>query len=305
MKKIIALLTLIAVMVGMFAIPTSAAEPENIMLKAVDVTCYNISNDPAGNILNMYDGYKYYNTSDKLSYCLFNFTPDKNAVLKTASHKAPGEDQTLEYRVNMNGEQGKDDSKYLAVIIFELDKVYTVDKAIVYQQAAGTRAHDGKFVAARANLDGYDLLVSTDKTNWTTVFSDTEMLCGEKYEVADIADGYGTTYKTSTFNAVEAKYFAFAITQPRCQDEASGWKWKEGAYSTAPSEFRISEVELYTADPNAAPVETTAAPVETTAAPTTTAPTEAPATADASMIVIAAAALALATVVAIRRRVRG
>ena len=141
------------------------------------------------------------------------------------------------------------------------------------------------------------------------------MLCGEKYDVADIADGYGTTYKTSTFAAVDAKYFAFAITQPRCQDADSGWKWKEGKYSATAHEFRIAEIELYTADPNAAPVETTAAPVETTAAPVettaapiettaagTTAPTQAPDTADASMIVIAAAALALAAVVALRRR---
>ena len=80
MKKIIALLTIVAVMVSMLVLPTSAAEPENIMLKAVDVTYYNI-----GDYSSFPEAYSLTDKNITIGQCVLSLNQDGTLVVDQAN----------------------------------------------------------------------------------------------------------------------------------------------------------------------------------------------------------------------------
>ena len=99
------------------------------------------------------------------------------------------------------------------------------------------------------DIDGFDILVSTDGENWTLAWSGEKLASGLKYEKVD-----ATTNKiTASFAKAEAKYVMFALTAPRSRD-ASGVAAFNDKYGVVaevnanPHYFRIVEFEIYEAD---------------------------------------------------------
>ncbi len=172
----------------------------------------------------------------------------------------------VEKGIRYNGE-GKEDpnGKYLTYVDFSINAVYTVDALRIFLD----EAPDGK--ANNLLIDGFDILLRASESDpWTTVYSVTELYCGNKYKVyTEKETGLQTCYVETEFTPMRAQFIRFAFTQPRCEKAPSPYVYP----SAASRYFRITEIELY-ADKNAVP-ETTQAPEtvkkpETTKAPETT-----------------------------------
>jgi hypothetical protein len=126
------------------------------------------------------------------------------------------------------------DGKYLCGFYFELDEAAFVDSFSLYNSGV------------TYDIDGFDILVSTDGENWTVAWSGEKLASGLKYEKAD-----ATTNKiTASFDKTEAKFVMFALTAPRSRD-ASGVAAFNDKYGVVaevnanPHYFRIVEFELY------------------------------------------------------------
>ncbi len=298
MKKLIAILAIVTLLVSTFAIPTSAAVGDNVMKNIINDTttvdgCVifggkveNASRVPA----NMFDGITEYNTSVNSTYASYKTSASKTDLIAEVA--------TL---YNVMGEEGKADSKYITVLQFELDKVYAVDSFTIWGQ---------QFDDPQVTFDGFDILVSETGAagSWTVVHSVTNLSCGQKgskftSSPATTADYTPNVKYSASFDTANAKFVAFGMTQPRCQhiDELYDATGKEP--NGNPHYFRIAEFAVYEAAPvtTKAP-ETTAAPTTTAASATTAAPAETPATADATVIVAGMALMAAALLVVTRRR---
>lgn len=203
----------------------------------------------------------------------------------------------VENGTRYNGEGEADpNGKYLTYVDFSFENIYTVDALRIFLDEAS----DGK--ACNLLVDGFDILVRADEdSEWTTVYSVTELYCGNKYKVyTEEKTGLQTCYIEAEFTPVRAQYIRFALTQPRCEKAPNPYVYP----SAASRYFRITEIELY-ADKNASP-ETLAAPEtkapQTTAVPETTGPDTLPGETESvltirGMIITLAVLLAISAVV--------
>ena len=129
------------------------------------------------------------------------------------------------------------DGKYLCGFWFELDETAFIDSFSLYNSGV------------TYDIDGFDILVSTDGENWTVAWSGEKLASGLKYEKVD-----ATTNKiTASFAKAEAKFVMFALTAPRSRDgsgvDAFNQKYGVTAEVNAnPHYFRIVEFELYEAN---------------------------------------------------------
>lgn len=157
------------------------------------------------------------------------------------------------YWFDANGKQSavKDEThKYLCGFWVALDEVSRVDSFSIYSQAVG--ASSGTPIG---DIDGFDILVSTDGKNWTVAYSITEASCKDKWQ--KITDEKNINAKGNamghyldakfTSGAVEAKYIMFALTECRCIHEAAAVKYGYSTLTSSANYFRISEIQVYSA----------------------------------------------------------
>ena len=129
------------------------------------------------------------------------------------------------------------DGKYLCGFYFELDEAEFIDSFSIYNSGV------------TYDIDGFDILVSTDGENWTTAWSGDALASGLKYEKVD-----ATTNKiTASFDKTEAKFVMFALTAPRSRDSkgVAAFNDKYGVVAEVnanPHYFRIVEFEIYEAN---------------------------------------------------------
>lgn len=149
-------------------------------------------------------------------------------------------------RYNAAGKPGTgDDYKYICGFYGDIGSVKKVDGFSLYSQAVG--ASSGTPIG---DIDGFDILVSTDGVNWTVVYSVTEAASGGKWIATTEAKnksskGYPMChYIRADFDAVDARYVMFALTDPRTQKAPA-----EGvaAYDnlTTINYFRFAEFQMY------------------------------------------------------------
>ena len=292
MKKLLSILTIVTLLLTALVMPTSAAEPLNVMTKIVgDLTAVdghtiygakieNSKRTPA----NMFDGKTEYDENTDETYCSFGLKTSQKDIVNGVAPK-----------YNIMGETGKADSIYYAVAIFELDQIYTVDRYAFY---------GSQFDTPGLSMDGFDILVSTtgDEGSWTIVDSITEASCGQPGSKWEENAATNPLYKSNvkhsaTFNPIEAKFVAFALTQPRCLHTEDLLKNTGTATNQYQHWFRIAELMVFESDKTAA----TNAPETTNTPETTTAPTQTPATADTTVL-FAAILVMIAAVFAATRR---
>ncbi len=231
MKKCIAVLALVTLLVSTLIIPASAAERKNVMLNCIGeletvIGCkFNDDYVPY-----LWDGETMYNADDKLSYVDHKTTANATAVI---SGEAP--------RYNVEGETGKDDSKYLLVTFFELDKTYEI----------GYMMKDNPALTASICSS----LKTDEAGSWTVAYSLSNLVCDQKLKSRP-ADGtldYGTVYLEDEFpQAVKAKYVAFGLTEGRCQHAdqlAPRTDLNPNTSSANPNYFRLTELEFYEGAP--------------------------------------------------------
>ncbi len=254
MKKTLAILV-VALMLCSMLVPVSAADEKvNVMANAMPGIAWGMVNSPA--FERMWDGNTVYDSSTKTAYCDFKYAATKAAPL--------AEDYP---KVNVYGDEGKEDSIYYCTFEVMLDAVYNVDTLVLFTQGFGSTAC----------LDGFDIWVGVNgKDDYKKVYSVSELVCGSKYENS-VADGFETAKFTAEFDATDAKFLVFGLTGYRCQHTEA-----LTLLGLTPNEninyFRITELELYgyaTEQAATTPAETTPAettPVETTPVETTPAP---------------------------------
>ena len=179
------------------------------------------------NPANQTDGKYVYDKDAKSTYTDFKMTFTKAQCADYTS---------IAQLYNAKGELSAD-GKYLCGFWFELDEQTFIDSFTIYNSGV------------TYDIDGFDILVSTDGENWTVAFSGEKLASGLKYEKVD-----ATTNKFSaSFEKTEAKYVMFALTAPRSRD-ASGVAAFNDKYGVVaevnanPHYFRIVEFELYEAD---------------------------------------------------------
>ena len=179
------------------------------------------------NPANQTDGKYVYDKDAKSTYTDFKMTFTKAQCADYTS---------IAQLYNAKGELSAD-GKYLCGFWFELDEQVFIDSFTIYNSGV------------TYDIDGFDILVSTDGENWTVAFSGEKLASGLKYEKVD-----ATTNKFSaSFEKTEAKYVMFALTAPRSRD-ASGVAAFNDKYGVVaevnanPHYFRIVEFELYEAD---------------------------------------------------------
>lgn len=179
------------------------------------------------NPANQTDGKYVYDKDAKSTYTDFKLTFSKSQCADYTS---------ISQLYNEKGQLAAD-GKYLCGFWFELDEQVFIDSFSLYNSGV------------TYDIDGFDILVSTDGENWTVAWSGEKLASGLKYEKVD-----ATTNKiTASFAKVEAKYVMFALTAPRSRD-ASGvaaFNEKYGVVAEVnanPHYFRIVEFELYEAD---------------------------------------------------------
>ena len=179
------------------------------------------------NPANQTDGKYVYDKDAKSTYTDFKLTFSK---AECASYT------TIAQLYNEKGQLAAD-GKYLCGFWFELDEQTFIDSFSVYNSGV------------TYDIDGFDILVSTDGENWTLAWSGEKLASGLKYEKVD-----ATTNKiTASFPKAEAKYVMFALTAPRSRD-ASGVAAFNDKYGVVaevnanPHYFRVVEFEIYEAD---------------------------------------------------------
>ena len=179
------------------------------------------------NPANQTDGKYVYDKDAKSTYTDFKMSFSKSECASYTS---------IAQLYNEKGELSAD-GKYLCGFRFELDEQTFIDSFSVYNSGI------------TYDIDGFDILVSTDGENWTLAWSGEKLASGLKYEKVD-----ATTNKiTASFAKAEAKYVMFALTAPRSRD-ASGVAAFNDKYGVVaevnanPHYFRIVEFEIYEAD---------------------------------------------------------
>ncbi len=179
------------------------------------------------NPANQTDGKYVYDKDSKSTYTDF----------KMVFTKAQCADYTsIPQLYNTNGQLSAD-GKYLCGFYFELDEAVYIDSFALYNSGV------------TYDIDGFDILVSSDGENWQIAYSAEKLASGLKYEKVDST----TNVFRAEFEKVEAKYVMFALTAPRSRD-ASGveaFNQKYGVIAEVnenPHYFRIVEFEIYEAD---------------------------------------------------------
>ncbi len=263
MRRIISVTLIVLILSVSFTLLVSAAstDSENVMTHITDdlnsvfgFTMYGCSVEKASWLpVNAFNGNREYDSSSNSSFVSFGIHTERE-IIEIGS----------EPRYNMDGEEFREDSKYLAVLIFKLDSVYTVGSYAVYFQKA-----------MNTSLDGFDILVSEtgESGSWSVVSSTENMTCGQtggKWQQSPD----GTYFASGEFSPAKAGYIALGITQPRCIHLDAMIAAGTGTTVNAPHYFRLTEFEVFTTDAEVttAPPETTPAPIETTAPPSETTP---------------------------------
>ncbi len=179
------------------------------------------------NPANQTDGKYVYDKDAKSTYTDFKMSFSKSECASYSS---------IAQLYNEKGQLSAD-GKYLCGFWFELDEQTFVDSFSLYNSGV------------TYDIDGFNILISTDGENWTLAWSGEKLASGLKYEKVD-----ATTNKiTADFPKVEAKFVMFALTAPRSRD-ASGVAAFNDKYGVVaevnanPHYFRIVEFELYEAD---------------------------------------------------------
>lgn len=268
MKRTVALLILVLMAISTAILPTSAADLDlsnrkNVCREVYIYDCYDFCHPTAAaigqgshTIEHLFDGIITRGPKENAQQNFCDFSMSTEAWADMVENGT---------RYNSRGEADPD-GKYLTYVDFSLEKIYTVDALRVFLD----EAPNGK--ANNLLVDGFDILVRADeKSEWTTVYSVTELYCGNKYKVyTEKATGLQTCYIEAEFAPVRAQFIRFALTQPRCEKAPEPY-----VYPAAASRyFRITEIELYAdknAVPEALPLPETKAP-QTTQAPETTTP---------------------------------
>lgn len=144
---------------------------------------------------------------------------------------------SLTNRYLPNGIQSAD-GKYLCGFWYKLDSTETVGSFALYN------------TATLMDIEGFDILVSTDGVEWQVVYSATDLVTGLKYEAVDA----NTNMISDTFAPVKANYVMFALTAPRSRNAGAtaGFNEKYGKNVSGPNDnphyFRIVEFEIFAAD---------------------------------------------------------
>ena len=144
---------------------------------------------------------------------------------------------SLTNRYLPNGIQSAD-GKYLCGFWYKLDSTETVGSFALYN------------TATLMDIEGFDILVSTDGVEWQVVYSATDLITGLKYEAVDA----NTNMISDTFAPVKANYVMFALTAPRSRNAGAtaGFNEKYGKNVSGPNDnphyFRIVEFEIFAAD---------------------------------------------------------
>ena len=178
------------------------------------------------NPANQTDGKYVYDKDSKSTYTDFKMTFSKSQCADYTS---------ISQLYDAKGQLSAD-GKYLCGFWFELDEAARIDSFALYNSGV------------TYDIDGFDILVSTDGENWTVAWSGEKLASGLKYEKVD-----ATTNKlTASFDAVETKYVMFALTAPRSRDGSGVAAFNEKYGVTAevnanPHYFRIVEFEIYEA----------------------------------------------------------
>lgn len=254
MKKIFSLVLILTLLLSLSVTSAAADEPRLNVFNLDTVYPYHyIGINPTGAYIPeyVYDGNIDYDKSNSGTFCDHRLT---------ASQKEVQQGKALLY--DLSGIPDSADAKYLCVLFFELDQVYTLDGFSFYCSDAPNG------IPSNINVDGVDILLSETGQDgeWTLVYSETELHCGKKYQVHSGLYEQ-TAYITADFEETKAQYIAFGLTQPRCL-HADALKAAYGQeVCEHPEYFRITELEFYG---NPADI------AETTAQIATPAVTEAP-----------------------------
>lgn len=234
MKKYFSVLLLFTLFLSLFSMHVSAQEKENICtyytvrayheigLQKINAYCPQLC----------FDGNLAYTGTDSSTY-------SDNRLLSSQKDTLRG--QAAHY--SLTGEEDPD-SPYLCIIFFELDSLYQLDGFSFYC----SDAENG--IPSNLNIDGFDILVSKtgDGSDWTTVYSGTELHCEKKYEFYEIGNGKQVAYITADFKSIEAQYVAFALTQTRCPHKTALRQAYGMDISDHPEYFRMTELEFYGAE---------------------------------------------------------
>lgn len=263
MKKIFSLVLILTLLLSLSVAPAAAEEArQNVFTLETVYPYHQIGLNPTNAYVPEYicDGNVDYDKSNAGTFCDHRLTASQKEVQQG---KAPLYD--------LAGNTGTAGAKYLCVLFFELNQLYTLDGFSFYC----SNAPDG--IPSNINVDGVDILLSETglDDDWKLVYSETELHCGKKYQ-AHNGLYEPTAYITADFEATKAQYIAFGLTQPRCL-HADALKAAYGMeVCEHPEYFRITELEFYGKPENIAETTTevivpavTDAPHETPKTPAT------------------------------------
>lgn len=130
------------------------------------------------------------------------------------------------------------DGKYLCGFWYKLDSKTKINSFALYN------------TATLMDIEGFDILVSTDGKTWQVVYSATDLVTGLKYVPVDS----NTNMISGSFDATDASYVMFALTAPRSRNAnaTAGFNNKYGKNVSGPNDnphyFRIVEFEIFAAD---------------------------------------------------------
>ena len=184
---------------------------------------------------NITDGKKSYDRNDDTTYAAFTWAASSEA----------GKNYTNAQHYDANG-QASDSGKYLCGFTYKLPRKETVSLVRIFNPAT------------TLEINGFDILLSTDNKNWTVVYSGKDLVKGLKYKA--YSTNTNTNYISANFYPTEAQYVRFALTEPRYQPDStmseadikkliSDYNAKYGQsvdkINTNPESFRIVEMELF------------------------------------------------------------
>ncbi|MBQ8275365.1 MAG: hypothetical protein IJZ02_01915 [Clostridia bacterium] len=228
MKKYVASVLILTLL---FALPVLPAAAEDTRVNVFTMENVYPSHTIGLNATSAYvpeyvcDGFVDYNKDNSSTFCDHRMTASQKDV---QNGTAP--------LYNIAGVTGAADSKYLCILFFELNQLYTLDGFSFYC----SNVIDG--IPTNVNVDGVDILLSETGLDdeWKLVYSGTELHCGKKYLAHN-----ETAYITADFEATKAQYIAFGLTQPRCRHTEALKAAYNLEISEHPEYFRITELEFY------------------------------------------------------------
>ena len=217
MKKTVSLIMLVALVLSLAIIPVSAASSSTTTLPStgkenvMDLDHVEVFNEfgigsHADHIQEyLYDGNVYYVHGDSSTYCDTLISTGKAAILDGSAT-----------RYDANGNPDARETPYLCIFQYKLDKTYSVGGFSLFAQQGYVEPAYG----AVGCPCGFDILVSETGADdsWKVVYSGTELVCSDKYQYL-LNEGTEelTAFITADFDAVNAQYIAFALTDSRCQ----------------------------------------------------------------------------------------